>query len=143
MKEKEMLSATRGRTSWLAVLAAAAMAIFALLGVPSWADDYPSRNITLIVPSPPGGGTDTQARILAPKLSEILGQTVVIENRGGASGNIGAQAVAKAAPDGYTLLAMISSHVMNPFVLKSVPYDLDRDFAMISRTVSAPGVIVG
>ena len=131
---------------WLSRAFAAAIYCAALLltsSLPLRADDYPSRPITLIVPSPPGGGTDTQARILAPKLSEILGQTVVIENRGGASGNIGAQAVAKAAPDGYTLLAMISSHVMNPFVLKSVPYDLDRDFAMISRTVSAPGVIVG
>ena len=107
------------------------------------ATDYPNRTITLIVPAPAGGGTDTQARILAPKLSELLGQTVVIENRGGASGNIGAQAVAKAAPDGYTLLAMISSHVMNPFVLKSVPYDIDHDFAMISRTVTAPEVLVG
>ncbi len=105
--------------------------------------DYPNHPITLIVPSPPGGGTDTQARILAPKLGELLGQPVVIENRPGASGNIGAQTVAKAAPDGYTLLAMISSHVMNPFVLKSVPYDIDRDFAMISRTVTAPGVLVG
>ncbi len=73
----------------------------------------------------------------------MLGQPVVVENRGGASGNIGAQAVAKAAPDGYTLLAMISSHVMNPFVLKSVPYDIDHDFAMISRTVTAPEVLVG
>ncbi len=73
----------------------------------------------------------------------MLGQAVVVENRGGASGNIGAQAVAKAEPDGYTLLAMISSHVMNPFVLKSVPYDIDHDFAMISRTVTAPEVLVG
>jgi len=94
------------------------------------------------VPSPPGGGTDTQARILAPKLSEILGQTIVIENRGGASGNIGAQAVARAAPDGYTLLAMISSHVINPFVLKDVPYDILHDFAMITRTVTVPGVLI-
>ncbi len=107
------------------------------------AQSYPSHPITFIVPAPAGGGTDTQARILAPKLSEFLGQPVVVENRGGASGNIGAQAVAKAAPDGYTLLAMISSHVMNPFVLKSVPYDIDHDFAMISRTVTAPEVLVG
>jgi tripartite-type tricarboxylate transporter receptor subunit TctC len=107
------------------------------------AEEYPVRPITLVVPSPPGGGTDTQARILAQKLTEILGQSVVIENRGGASGNIGAQAVAKAAPDGYTLLAMISSHVINPSVLKNVPYDIDRDFTMISRTVTAPGVLVG
>jgi tripartite-type tricarboxylate transporter receptor subunit TctC len=107
------------------------------------AADYPNRSITIVVPAPAGGGTDTQARIMAPKLSQLLGQTVVIENRGGASGNIGAEFVAKATPDGYTLLAMISSHVMNPFVLKSVPYDLDHDFTMISRTVSAPGVLVG
>lgn len=123
----------------------AVLAVLAAAFVPSGvrADDYPIHPITLIVPSPAGGGTDTQARILAPKLGEILGQPVVIENRGGASGNIGAQAVASAAPDGYTLLAMISSHVMNPFVLKSVPYDIDHDFAMISRTVTAPEVLVG
>lgn len=116
-----------------------------VLGLPAQgrAADYPNRAITLVVPAPPGGGTDTQARILAPKLSQLLGQTVVIENHGGASGNIGAELVAQAAPDGYTLLAMISSHVINPFVLKSVPYDLDRDFAMISRTVTAPEVLVG
>jgi tripartite-type tricarboxylate transporter receptor subunit TctC len=125
--------------------ALAVMAVLAAAVVPSGAraGDYPIHPITLIVPSPAGGGTDTQARILAPKLGEILGQPVVIENRGGASGNIGAQAVANAAPDGYTLLAMISSHVMNPFVLKSVPYDIDHDFAMISRTVTAPEVLVG
>lgn len=111
--------------------------------VPAGADEYPSRAITLIVPSPPGGGTDTQARILAPKLSQILGQSIVIENRPGASGNIGAQAAAKAPADGYTLLAMISSHVINQFVLKDVPYNLKRDFAMISRTVTVPGVLVG
>jgi tripartite-type tricarboxylate transporter receptor subunit TctC len=123
----------------LAVLAG----LMAFCASSSRADEYPNHPVTLIVPSPAGGGTDTQARILAPKLGEILGQPIVIENRGGASGNIGAQAVANAAPDGYTLLAMISSHVMNPFVLKSVPYDIDHDFAMISRTVTAPEVLVG
>ena len=132
-----------GRSLRLAALTGAVVAVaFALTGAPSRADDYPSRNITLIVPSPPGGGTDTQARILAPKLGEILGKTVVIENRPGASGNIGAQAVSKASPDGYTLLAMISSHVINQFVLKTVPYNI-YDFAMISRTVTVPGVLVG
>jgi tripartite-type tricarboxylate transporter receptor subunit TctC len=125
---------------------ALAMAVVWAIGLTlpeAYAQNYPNRPITLIVPAPAGGGTDTQARILAPKLGELLGQTVVIENRGGASGNIGAQAVAKAEPDGYTLLAMISSHVMNPFVLKSVPYDIDHDFAMISRTVTAPEVLIG
>jgi tripartite-type tricarboxylate transporter receptor subunit TctC len=126
--------------------AALSFAVLVLVGVSPQAmraDEYPIRPITLVVPSPPGGGTDTQARILVPKLSEILGQPIVIENRAGASGNIGAQAVAKATPDGYTLLAMISSHVINPSVLRSVPYEIDRDFTMISRTVTAPGVLVG
>ncbi len=132
-----------GRSLRLAAAGGIVIALFALAGAPSRAQDYPSRNITLVVPSPPGGGTDTQARILAPKLSQLLGKTVVIENRPGASGNIGAQAVSKAAPDGYTLLAMISSHVINQFVLKDVPYNLDKDFAMISRTVTVPGVLVG
>ncbi len=133
----------RDRSLRLAAPGAIVIAFLAVTGASSWAEDYPSHNITLIVPSPPGGGTDTQARILAPKLSQLLGKTVVIENRPGASGNIGAQAVSKAAPDGYTLLAMISSHVINQFVLKDVPYDLDKDFAMISRTVTVPGVLVG
>jgi tripartite-type tricarboxylate transporter receptor subunit TctC len=128
---------------WLRALATLAALVLGLSALNTRADEYPNHPITLIVPSPAGGGTDTQARILAPKLGEILGQPVVIENRGGASGNIGAQAVAKAEPDGYMLLAMISSHVMNPFVLKSVPYDIDHDFAMISRTVTAPEVLVG
>ena len=135
-----MKLANRKVVRLMAVAAGAAIAIFAA-GL-AQAADYPNRTITLVVPSPPGGGTDTQARILAPKLSEILGQTIVIENRGGASGNIGAQAVARAAPDGYTLLAMISSHVINPFVLKDVPYDILHDFAMITRTVTVPGVLI-
>lgn len=131
-----------GPTARFAVAAGVVAAAFTIACQPSHAAGYPNRSITLVVPSPPGGGTDTQARILAPKLGELLGQTIIIENRGGASGNIGAQAVAKASPDGYTLLAMISSHAINPSVLKSVPYNLDRDFAMISRTVTAPGVLV-
>jgi tripartite-type tricarboxylate transporter receptor subunit TctC len=145
MEENKMLSARpiRDRSLRLAAAGAAIIAILTVAGLPSRAEDYPSRNITLVVPSPPGGGTDTQARILAPKLGQLLGKTIVIENRPGASGNIGAQAAVKAAPDGYTLLAMISSHVINPFVLKDVPYNLDKDFAMISRTVTVPGVLVG
>lgn len=140
-----MLSAMpiRGRSLQLAAAVATVAAMLACTGTAGRAEDYPSRNITLIVPSPPGGGTDTQARLLAPKLSQLLGKTIVIENRPGASGNIGAQAVAKAAPDGYTLLSMISSHVINPFVLKDVPYNINKDFAMISRTVTVPGALVG
>jgi tripartite-type tricarboxylate transporter receptor subunit TctC len=106
------------------------------------AADYPERNITLIVPSPPGGGTDTAWRIIAAKLGDELRQTIVVENRPGASGNIGAAAVAKAEPDGYTLLALISSHVINPHLLTQVPYDLERDFIPISRVVTVPGVLI-
>jgi len=98
--------------------------------------------ITLVVPSPPGGGTDSSWRMIAPKFAELLGQKMVIENRPGASGNIGAAYAAKAVPDGYTLLAFISSHAINPSLMKQVPYDLARDFIPISRTVTVPGVIV-
>jgi tripartite-type tricarboxylate transporter receptor subunit TctC len=141
-REDIMMQASSPKRLAPIALACAAM-LSAWTAAPARAEDYPTRNITLIVPSPPGGGTDTQARILAPRLGQILGQTVVIENRPGASGNIGAQAVSKAPADGYTLLAMISSHVINQFVLKSVPYNLEKDFAMISRTVTVPGVLVG
>jgi tripartite-type tricarboxylate transporter receptor subunit TctC len=106
------------------------------------AAEYPERVITLIVPSPPGGGTDSSWRMIAPKFAELLGQKIVIENRPGASGNIGAAIAAKAAPDGYTLLAFISSHAINPSLMKQIPYDLERDFIPVSRTVTVPGVVV-
>ena len=80
--------------------------------------------------------------MIAPKFSELLGQKIVIENRPGASGNIGAAIAAKAPPDGYTLLAFISSHAINPSLMKQIPYDLDRDFIPVSRTVTVPGVVV-
>lgn len=102
---------------------------------------YPERAVRLIVPSTPGGGTDTSTRIIAPKLSEILGQQIVVDNRGGASGNLGAEIALRAPADGYTLLATLSSHASNPSVMKSVPYNLERDFAPISRTVTVPNVL--
>jgi tripartite-type tricarboxylate transporter receptor subunit TctC len=103
---------------------------------------YPEKPVRLVVPSVPGGGTDATMRILAPKLSEILGQQVIIDNRGGAAGNIGAEAVARAAPDGYTLLAIIASHTINPHLMSKVPFDLERDFAPISLAVTLPNVLV-
>jgi tripartite-type tricarboxylate transporter receptor subunit TctC len=102
---------------------------------------YPDHTVHLIVPSPPGGGTDTSSRIIAPKLAEVLGQQIVIDNRPGASGNIGAEIAARAAPDGYTLLAAIASHTSNPAMMKT-SYDLARDFAPISLTVTLPNVLV-
>jgi len=103
---------------------------------------YPERPVRLIVPSPPGGGTDTSARMITPKLGEVLGQQIVIDNRGGASGNIGAEAASRAAPDGYTLLATIASHTSNPFLMKKVSFSLERDFAPVSLTVVVPNVLI-
>jgi tripartite-type tricarboxylate transporter receptor subunit TctC len=103
---------------------------------------YPEKSVRLVVPSVPGGGTDTTMRMLAPKLAELLGQPVVLDNRGGASGNIGAEVAARAAPDGYTLLAVIASHTINPHLMTKVPFDFERDFTPISLAVALPNVLV-
>ena len=103
---------------------------------------YPARPVRLIVPTPPGGGGDTVARILAPKLAEIIGQQIVIDNRGGAGGSIGALAAARAVPDGYTLLLAIASQVTDAAVMKTMAYDLQKDFAPIALTVTLTNVLV-
>jgi tripartite-type tricarboxylate transporter receptor subunit TctC len=103
---------------------------------------YPVRAIRIVVPSSPGGGTDITARLVAPKLSEFLGQQLVIENRSGAGTMIGGEVVARAAPDGYTLLMGISTLAINPAMYKKVPYDALRDFAPISQVVSLPNILV-
>ena len=92
---------------------------------PALPQHYPARPIRLIVPYPPGGTVDITARIVQPKLSESLGQPIVIENRGGAGGAVGTEAVAKSAPDGYTFLYTLSSHTINPFFYK-LNYDVER-----------------
>jgi tripartite-type tricarboxylate transporter receptor subunit TctC len=104
------------------------------------AQTYPARPIRFIVTYPPGGTVDITARIVQPKLSEFLGQTVVIENRGGAGGAVGTEAAAKSTPDGYTFLYTLSSHTINPFLYK-LSYDVERDFAPVSLVVSAPQLI--
>jgi tripartite-type tricarboxylate transporter receptor subunit TctC len=120
------------------LLCAALAAVF----FPAQAQQYPTKPVRLVVPSAPGGGTDITARIVAPKLSEFLGQQVVVENRGGAGTMIGSEAVARAAPDGYTLLMGISTLAINPAMYKKVPYDALKDFAPISQVVSLSNLLV-
>ncbi len=103
---------------------------------------YPTRAVRLIVPSSPGGGTDITARILAPQLTQFLGQQVIVENRPGAGTMIGGEAVARAAPDGYTLLMGISTLAINPAMYKRVTYDALKDLAPISQAVSLSNVLV-
>jgi tripartite-type tricarboxylate transporter receptor subunit TctC len=108
------------------------------------ADTYPQRPVRLIVPSGAGGVTDILARHLAPRLGDALGQQVVIDNRPGASGIVGTQIVAKAAPDGYTLLMVFPSHVTNPALFPDMPYDTVKDFAPVTLVSAvSPVLIVG
>ena len=106
------------------------------------AQGYPARPVRLIVPFPPGGGTDTMARVIAPKLSEYLGQQVVPENRGGAGANIGAEAVAKSAPDGYTLMLATITNAIGASLYTKLNYDLVRDFATVTQLATTPHILV-
>jgi tripartite-type tricarboxylate transporter receptor subunit TctC len=111
-----------------------------LVAVAARAEDWPAKPVRLIVPYPPGGGTDVVARIVQHPLSEALGQPVIIENRGGAGGAVGTEVAAKAAPDGYTFLFTLSSHTINPLLYK-LNFDVERDFASVSLIVSVPQLI--
>jgi tripartite-type tricarboxylate transporter receptor subunit TctC len=106
------------------------------------AAQYPDRPVRVIVASPPGGGTDLSTRMVTPRLGEVLGQNIVVDNRGGASGNIGAEAALRSPPDGYTLLTAAASLTSNPFLMKKVPYDLERDFAPVSLMITLPNVLI-
>ena len=106
----------------------------------AFAQDWPTKPIRWIVPYPPGGGTDVIARIVQQRMSEGLGQPIVIENRGGAGGAVGTAEAAKAAPDGYSFLVTLSSHTINPHLYK-LSYDVERDFAPVSLIVSVPQLI--
>ena len=118
------------------------LALVCVAVAPAMAQNYPSRTVTVIVPYPPGGSVDGVARILVQKLNETLGQHFIVENRaGGASGTVGANAVAKSTADGYTLMVSASVHVINPFLYKSVPYDAVKDFSPVSLLAIGPLIV--
>jgi tripartite-type tricarboxylate transporter receptor subunit TctC len=121
----------------LACLAAAAFATMALAQ-----DNYPDHPIRFIVPFTAGSGTDIVARTVGENMSRTLGQPIIIENRPGAGGTVGAAVVAKSAPDGYTLLVHSAGHVANPAIYKELPYDTLKDFAGVTPLASLPNVLV-
>jgi tripartite-type tricarboxylate transporter receptor subunit TctC len=132
------LSAPWLRAGLLAAAALASpLAAFAQTG-----SDYPSKPIKLIVPYPPGGGTDVIARIVQERFQTLLGQPVVIDNRGGAAGSIGTELVAKSAADGYTVLFTLSSHTINPAIYTKLSFDTAKDFAPVGLVASLPQILV-
>ena len=116
-----------------------------LLGLPAagaGAQDYPNRPIKMIIPYPPGGGTDVVGRILNEPLSAALGQPIIIDNKGGAAGNVGTDIAAKAPADGYNILFTLSSHTINPKLYPKLPFDVEKDFVPISLSAMIPQILV-
>ncbi len=116
-------------------------ALFLMAASSALAQNFPTRPVTLLVPFAPGGGSDTVARIIQPKLSERLGQPVLVENRPGASGAIATNAVAKATPDGHTLFLSWDTHAINAAVVKDLPYDTFKDFVPVTLLARLPLVM--
>lgn len=132
-----------GRRRFLAEAACGIIAAFLLLDVtPVSAQSFPSRPIKLVVPYPPGGGTDLVARTLAEGLQKELGQTVMIDNRPGAGTVIGSDHVARSSPDGYTLLLNTSAHAINASLVPKLPYSIEKSFASVAMVGKAPNVLV-
>ncbi len=128
--------------SFLPLAAVALTALLATSGAQGQAGTYPDKPIRFVVPYPPGGGTDVIARIVHERFQAALGQTIVIENKGGAGGSVGTDVVAKAAPDGYTVLFTLSSHTINPAIFPKLSYDTVRDFEPVGSVASLPQILV-
>ena len=110
----------------------------AMCAAPAYAQNFPSGPLRIVVPFPPGGGTDILARLIARKMNESWGQPVIVDNRPGANGTIGAALVAKAPADGHTLLLVPSGFAVNPSVYPKLPYNSERDLAPVSHLASSP-----
>jgi len=123
---------------------AAMLFVLAALGIPvmSGAQSWPAKSMRIVVPFPPGGANDIVARIVAPRLSERLGQQVMVENRPGASGIVGAEYVAKSAADGYTLLMLAVQHTVAPALYPKMSYDVERDLTPVALLAAVPMVVV-
>ena len=114
----------------------------AAFAAPALAQSYPAKPVRIVVPYPPGGPNDIVARTVGQKLSEQLGQPVIVDNKPGASGNIGAESVAKSPPDGYTLLLLTTGHTINPSLYPKLGYDLEKDLAPVTQLTAGPMVVV-
>jgi tripartite-type tricarboxylate transporter receptor subunit TctC len=126
---------TRFRRTWVALA-------LALLVAPSLADTYPSKPVRFIIPFPPGGTTDIVGRLVAERMGAFLGQPLVVENRGGGGGSIGADAIAKVTPDGYTVgMATVSTHAVNPACNAKLPYDPLKEFQFVTNFAAVPNVL--
>ena len=125
-------------------VAIAVAALSILLPCPvARAQNYPTKPVKMVVPFPPGGSLDIAGRLIAQRLTDAWGQSVVVENKPGAGGNIGADFVAKSPPDGYTiLLGALSTHAVNPSLYAKMPYDAAKDFAPITLIATTPNVLV-
>lgn len=135
-------------TLWRSLLSGAALAATGLAAAmiaasgTAVAQPFPSRTITLVVTYPAGGGADIMARLVAPKMSEVLGQSVIIENKAGAAGQVGAASVANAKPDGYTVMIDAASFVINPNLYPKLPYDTEKAFRPVGVIAAFPHVVV-
>ena len=120
-----------------------AVAMLGLVAAPTLhAQQYPAKPVRMIIPFAPGGNTDIIGRVFAPKMGEALGQQVIIDNRGGAGSTIGSEAVARAAPDGYTLLMVSAAHTINPAMIRKMPYDSVKDFTPLGIVADVPTAFV-
>ena len=137
-----METTQRGRRACCLTLAGAVAALLARGVSAQGPGSYPDKAVKFLVPYPPGGGTDVIARIVQPRFQALLGQPVIIDNRGGAAGLVGTELVAKAPADGYTVLFTLSSHTINPAIYNKISFDTARDFDPVGTVASLPQILV-